>query len=495
MMRTRSASRRESLVAGDSTPQPRTSSPPSPTPSPFATPRGMDEYTTSPLRRSRRSTPVVPPASVPQIPLSPSLAVEYSAPLTARQERERRREDEETLANSRTQLTLFKSPIQTMYYFLLISWRWSKSFLHYVITHHITIYAGIPLLLLYAIASIYDGPHSYLIWHVNKSVKYVVWWMGLGVLSSIGLGTGMHSGILFLFPHIFRVSMAAQQCNSLNFDTSNDMWTQYGGAFECPEGEGYSFFGIFAKVALPCFIWGFGTAIGEVPPYFVAWAHHLAGEMNDEVQKLLHGGDKTCQTSKYDVIKRMQIWMIDILQRYGFWGVFLMAAWPNMAFDLCGICCGEMGMTFWNFFIATMLGKAGVKVMMQAMFFITLFNESYVDKLLDFTTMFMPASWQDSLSNKIDETRSRFAAHGTHHGHSAESNILKDIWGGIMVLLIGFFVASCITQFAQMMKTQIDNEYLDHKYPKTTKRRVTTLGAIKEGINSGITRIRRRRAI
>ena len=36
-------------------------------------------------------------------------------------------------------------------------------------------------------------------------VQYVVWWIGLGILSSIGLGTGMHSGLLFLFPHMLKV--------------------------------------------------------------------------------------------------------------------------------------------------------------------------------------------------------------------------------------------------------------------------------------------------
>ena len=35
--------------------------------------------------------------------------------------------------------------------------------------------------------------------------SYVIWWVGLGVLSSIGLGTGMHSGLLFLFPHMLKV--------------------------------------------------------------------------------------------------------------------------------------------------------------------------------------------------------------------------------------------------------------------------------------------------
>jgi vacuole membrane protein 1 len=38
----------------------------------------------------------------------------------------------------------------------------------------------------------------------------VVWWVGLGVLSSIGLGTGMHSGLLFLFPHMLKVRVPRQ---------------------------------------------------------------------------------------------------------------------------------------------------------------------------------------------------------------------------------------------------------------------------------------------
>ena len=46
-----------------------------------------------------------------------------------------------------------------------------------------------------------DGRIQYL----EDLVQYAVWWIGLGVLSSIGLGTGVHSGLLFLFPHILKV--------------------------------------------------------------------------------------------------------------------------------------------------------------------------------------------------------------------------------------------------------------------------------------------------
>ena len=47
--------------------------------------------------------------------------------------------------------------------------------------------------------------------------------------------------------------------------------------------------------------------------------------------------------------------------RHGFWGIFLLAAWPNALFDLCGICCGHFLMPFWEFIGATMAGKALVK--------------------------------------------------------------------------------------------------------------------------------------
>ena len=45
---------------------------------------------------------------------------------------------------------------------------------------------------------------------------------------------------------------------------------------------------------------------------------------------------------------RLAAKMIYFLRVYGFLGVFLMAAWPNFAFDLCGICCGHFLMPFWS---------------------------------------------------------------------------------------------------------------------------------------------------
>ena len=50
---------------------------------------------------------------------------------------------------------------------------------------------------------------------VETWIMFVVWWVGLGVLSSVGLGTGIHTGLLFLFPHILKVSDAAASVASI----------------------------------------------------------------------------------------------------------------------------------------------------------------------------------------------------------------------------------------------------------------------------------------
>lgn len=38
----------------------------------------------------------------------------------------------------------------------------------------------------------------------EEAALFALWWVGLGVLSSVGLGTGVHSGLLFLFPHMLQ---------------------------------------------------------------------------------------------------------------------------------------------------------------------------------------------------------------------------------------------------------------------------------------------------
>lgn len=41
---------------------------------------------------------------------------------------------------------------------------------------------------------------------------------------------------------------------------------------------------IYGAVFLEAFLWGAGTAIGELPPYFVARAASAAGGVNEELE-------------------------------------------------------------------------------------------------------------------------------------------------------------------------------------------------------------------
>ena len=47
------------------------------------------------------------------------------------------------------------------------------------------------------------------------------------------------------------------------------------------------FFAIYWAVFFEAFLWGAGTAIGELPPYFVARAASVAGGMDDELEDIL----------------------------------------------------------------------------------------------------------------------------------------------------------------------------------------------------------------
>merc|ERR1712241_447294 len=122
-------------------------------------------------------------------------------------------------------------------------------------------------------------------------------------------------------------------------------------------------------MALQCVLWGIGTAVGELPPYLVSKAARQGGKKDSEYEAEMEEARKSS-----DAFSRMKIWTIDFTQKHGFVGVFLLASWPNAAFDMCGMCCGYVLMPFWTFFIACCLGKGVVKVNLQAFFFVNLFG-------------------------------------------------------------------------------------------------------------------------
>ncbi|KAG5474305.1 hypothetical protein LSCM1_03085 [Leishmania martiniquensis] len=221
-----------------------------------------------------------------------------------------------------------------------------------------------------------------------REVEYwladALYWVVLGVLSSIGLGTGMHSGLLFLFPHIYRVCAAMQSCGNANFWTYpvNFFYGPRERIFLClaPESDPelavsqMSLVQYLVKVVPACMLWGAGTAIGEVPPYALSYAAALQGRHEDDLQE---------SAAAYDMMSLATNWTLQKVRRYGFWAILLLAAWPNMAYDLCGMACGQFLMPFSTFFSATMIGKAVIKVNLQAVFFIILFSGDIIERIVE----------------------------------------------------------------------------------------------------------------
>jgi vacuole membrane protein 1 len=304
-------------------------------------------------------------------------------------------------------VVIYKQPIKVLHLFYLVCLDWMHEIRWFIQYHFKYIILSI---LCFIVANVF----------IHEQIKFVIWWVGLGILSSIGFGTGFHSGVLFLFPHIIKTCTTANTCKSLNFVTWTNMWFNDSGSFIClsNDPQKYQFWELFAKVFIPCFLWGVGTSLGEIPPFLMSRLAKLANTKEETPSR-----------------------MLEFVEKYGFWGVIAFSAWPNAFFDLCGICCGQILMTFWKFFLAVFIGKTLIKVNLQAIFFIGFFSNKYVDQL----------AW---LQRFID-----FKSIGNLQ---VSSNNIMNI---IISVVIGMFAISCIHQFVQKKQYDLDEvkkERIEH---------------------------------
>jgi hypothetical protein len=350
------------------------------------------------------------------------------------------------LSKRRSHLTLLRSPLRTLKAFATST---GKNLWHgflWLAAHHFTVVLLPPLIFSYSFTKFFGVAEDH-IHELEMWIEYIVWWVGLGILSSIGFGSGMHSGLLFLFPHMLKVCLAAEKCNSLDFDVRVDTWWRSDG-FHCSNtgpnnsssssigtslfssllgntssdttaAVAVSFLAILLKVLPTAILWGAGTAIGEIPPYLLSYQAAKAGEKNSEFEILLtktnsnsNNGDADAATKKSNgftaplvsAVDTMKDWMLRFIQSHGFWGILLLAAYPNAAFDLCGICCGHFLMPFWEFFGATLLGKGVIKVSGQAAFFVALFRHDSRERILAALERILPTK-VPFLSLKLTQAR------------------------------------------------------------------------------------------
>jgi len=188
----------------------------------------------------------------------------------------------------------------------------------------------------------------------------ISWWLMLGILSSIGFGTGLHSGIMFLWPFVIRTINQVEVCGSSRFPASYN----HPCVHDCTpaiKGDGSASVVNTILILLPTVVlWGSGTAVGELPPYFITRAARRAGSRAADFE------DELAEAKKHtDPVSRLKVMTIDFTKRHGFVGILLLASWPNAAFDMCGMACGWLEMPFWTFFGATLIGKGVIKVTLQ----------------------------------------------------------------------------------------------------------------------------------
>lgn len=318
------------------------------------------------------------------------------------------------------------------------------------------------ILLLYRIRHRYEHLNDFLIY-----AEVIIWWLSLGILSSIGLGCGMHSGVLFLFPHLYTICSTSEFCKSLNFDSRTNMWGSLlsaGKHFEClgRDEENVTFSKLFLKTYPYCLIWGIGTAIGELPPYLTSY-YAAQTKLNDEEYEEF---EKDIKEGKTNLITKMKIWMINFIQKYGGVSVFLFSCWPNIMFDLCGICCGHFLMPFQSFFIPLVLGKAVVKTIFQCLFLIIVFSNNYRDlqlRILEKTVTTIPLHWfskkfkNSSYLEKFLDEKIALLKYGKNGGGQRSIMFLFNLF---FFTVITIFVISCINQIARAYQKELDEQEL-----------------------------------
>jgi hypothetical protein len=117
----------------------------------------------------------------------------------------------------RQKIVIWNRPFVTIYYFLLeLFWLFIDGLIalyNHKKTVLITLFSTAVSIYLYYL----PGEHQRYIKPMETKVIWCLYWVGLGVLSSIGLGSGLHTFVLYLAPHIARVTLAAYECGSLNF--------------------------------------------------------------------------------------------------------------------------------------------------------------------------------------------------------------------------------------------------------------------------------------
>ncbi|KAH8495797.1 hypothetical protein Peur_055502 [Populus x canadensis] len=291
-------------------------------------------------------------------------------------------------------LTMTGQPFKTLKFFVLAMVQYCKRSVFYLLAK-----GGWLMLLSTAVAAVgivlvtIDGPHEKHVEELSNYLRFGLWWIALGVASSIGLGSGLHTFVLYLGPHIALFTIKAMQCGRVDlksapYDTIQlkrvPSWLgkdckEFGDpVFPFSHGLRVPISSILFQVQIEAILWGVGTALGELPPYFISRAARISGSKLDAMEELDASLDENSGiiATRLTAIKH---WLLTHSQHLNFFTILVLASVPNPLFDLAGIMCGQFGVPFWKFFAATLIGKAIVKTHIQTIFIISVCNNQLLN--------------------------------------------------------------------------------------------------------------------
>ncbi|KAK8555208.1 hypothetical protein V6N13_037435 [Hibiscus sabdariffa] len=185
--------------------------------------------------------------------------------------------------------------------------------------------------------------------------------------------------------------------------------------FSSSHGSRVPISSILPQVQMEAILWGLGTAIGELPPYFISRAASLSGSKFNAMEELDAASSENngVIATRLNQIKR---WLLSHSQHMNFFTILVLASVPNPLFDLAGIMCGQFGIPFWKFFLATLIGKAIIKTHIQTVFIISVCNNQLLDwienELIRVLSSLVPGfdSYLPTLTAKLHAVKEKYLA-------------------------------------------------------------------------------------
>uniref|UniRef100_A0A3Q4HIT4 Vacuole membrane protein 1 n=1 Tax=Neolamprologus brichardi TaxID=32507 RepID=A0A3Q4HIT4_NEOBR len=304
----------------------------------------------------------------------------------------------QTDSEEREALVLWKKPLLTLHYFtleLLITlkgWTWR------LWQQRQTVFGLLILLILLSIAYRIEGAHTQYVCYMEKKTLWCAYWVGLGILSSVGLGTGLHTFLLYLVRRSSSfVFCFGNQCMSIHFPSSINMNET------CEQGV--------------------GTAIGELPPYFMARAARLSGAEPDdedyqEFEEMLDQAEAT-QVTRYSSSSSSSSFSVIILP---------------LSYHLLS-CIAHL---------------FSIKRLFPKLFVIITFSKHIVEQMVSLigAVPLLGAALQKPFREYLEAQKAKLH-HLSGEGIPAEESWLSWLFEKLVVIMVCFFVCSIVNSMAQ----------------------------------------------